>query len=94
MVNLDSPETYQRLDPSNMKGRLIGLPQQCEEAWGAAFKLRLPPSYRKVGRVLVAGMGGSATGASIARYTLARLWTTLLGGQRHPGGGLQLLRRD
>ncbi|HYM16858.1 MAG TPA: bifunctional phosphoglucose/phosphomannose isomerase [Dehalococcoidia bacterium] len=62
---LDLPETYDRLDPEGLYGRIAGLPDQIEEAWRAAARLALPPDYRDVDAVAVLGMGGSGIGGAI-----------------------------
>lgn len=68
---LDSPETYERLDPQGLYGRIWALPEQIEEAWGAAMALPLPREYRDVDRVVVLGMGGSAIGGSLLQALAA-----------------------
>lgn len=62
---LDARDTYERLDPRGLYGRIAGLPEQIEEAWAAASALALPASYRDVDRVVVLGMGGSGIGGSL-----------------------------
>lgn len=64
---LDSPDTYARLDPAGLYGRIAALPSQVGEAWRAARAVELPPEYRDVERVLVLGMGGSGIGGSLLR---------------------------
>ncbi|MBI2846485.1 MAG: bifunctional phosphoglucose/phosphomannose isomerase [Chloroflexi bacterium] len=65
MLNLDDPSVYERLDPSRMRLRIGGLPRQCAEAWERAKNFRLPEDYRRVERVVVLGMGGSAIGGDL-----------------------------
>jgi glucose/mannose-6-phosphate isomerase len=62
---LDARDTYERLDPRGLYGRIAGLPEQIAEAWAAASALALPASYRDVDRVVVLGMGGSGIGGSL-----------------------------
>ena len=62
---LDNPETYERLDPHGLYGRIWSLAEQIEEAWSAASALALPAHYRAAERVVVLGMGGSAIGGSL-----------------------------
>ncbi len=64
---LDSLDTYARLDPAGLYGRIAGLPGQFEEAWRASRALALPPDYRDVRRIAVLGMGGSGIGGSMLR---------------------------
>jgi glucose/mannose-6-phosphate isomerase len=59
---LDQPETYARLDPEGLISRLVGLPEQFEQAWDAGRALTLPREYADVDRVVVLGMGGSGIG--------------------------------
>lgn len=71
MTDLESSETYRSVDPSGMRGRLEGLPQQCQQAWQASTTLKLPQAYEKVKRIIVAGMGGSAIGGDLAADLLS-----------------------
>lgn len=64
---LDSPETYARIDPEGLLGRIRELPAQFEEAWRAASALSLPEDYRDVERIVVLGMGGSGIGGALLR---------------------------
>ena len=67
MVNLDAHEVYQRLDTSNMIGRIGELPKQCLQAWQSALDLPLPSDYSNVDKVVILGMGGSAIGGDLVR---------------------------
>lgn len=60
MADLDDADLYRRLDPSGMGQRIAGLPTHCRDGWVKALAFALPESYRRVDRVLVLGMGGSA----------------------------------
>jgi glucose/mannose-6-phosphate isomerase len=64
---LDSRAAYERLDRSGLYKRIIGLPDQFEEAWAAARSLPLPSDFRGAERIVVAGMGGSGVGGTLAR---------------------------
>ncbi len=66
MVNLDSPATYKRLDPSGLHLRLQGLPAQCSQAWDEAKRTEFPDEWRQCTEVIVAGMGGSAIAGNLA----------------------------
>jgi len=70
MTVLDDHEVYRKFDPSDMMGRIGGLPQQCLEAWESALGFPLPPDYAAVDKVVILGMGGSAIGGDLVR-TLA-----------------------
>ncbi len=65
MVNLDDPETFARLDPDNMFGRIAELPDQCQAGWELGQTIALPENYRRVDRIVMAGMGGSAIGGAV-----------------------------
>ena len=67
MINLDDPEVYSRLDPSDMLRRIAELPKQCRQAWQSAMSFPLPPDYSASERVLILGMGGSAIGGDLVR---------------------------
>ena len=64
---LDSADTYSRLDPGGLYGRIAALPSQIGEAWRVAGAVELPPEYREVERVVVLGMGGSGIGGGLLR---------------------------
>jgi glucose/mannose-6-phosphate isomerase len=64
---LDSADTYSRLDPGGLYGRIAALPSQIGEAWRAAVAVELPPEYREVERIVVLGMGGSGIGGALLR---------------------------
>ena len=62
---LDDPSLYEKLDPTGLRLRLRGLPDQCRDAWGKAMAFTLPREYARVEHVVVAGMGGSAIGGNL-----------------------------
>lgn len=64
-LSLDRYSTYERLDPQGMGVHLSGFPAQCRRAWRQASQFRLPAEFRRVNRVVVLGMGGSAIGADL-----------------------------
>ena len=64
-IDLDNPETYSRLDRSDMFHRLNYLAEQINRAWTISGELSLPPDYRDVENVVITGMGGSAIGGSL-----------------------------
>ena len=66
-ANLDTPETYSRLDPSNILSRIRDLPQQCRLAWQRAIDFPLPSGHPHIDKVVVLGMGGSAIGGDLLR---------------------------
>ena len=64
-ITLDDPAVRRKIDPSDMLGRVLGLPRQLADARRAAAALELEPRYRHVDAILVLGMGGSAIGAEL-----------------------------
>jgi len=65
VVNLDDLTIYQQLDPAGMFGHIAALPDQIEAGWELVQSVDLPAAFSKVDKVVVAGMGGSAIGASL-----------------------------
>jgi glucose/mannose-6-phosphate isomerase len=65
MINLNDPEVHRKLDPSGMRERIRELPYQCLRAWQQALDFKLPANYRRVNKVVVLGMGGSAIGGDL-----------------------------
>lgn len=63
--SLDRYSTYEKLDPGGMGAHLTGFPSQCRRAWKQAIEFNLPVEFRKVNRVVVLGMGGSAIAADL-----------------------------
>ncbi len=63
---LDNPETYRRYDPHGMLRHLHDIPAICRDAWRLVSDFKLPPAYRRVNKIVVLGMGGSAIGADLA----------------------------
>jgi glucose/mannose-6-phosphate isomerase len=69
---LDDPETYARLDPDGLGGRIGGLPEQCRQAWERAKAFAFPQDFAHVDRILVLGIGGSAIAGDILRALAMR----------------------
>jgi glucose/mannose-6-phosphate isomerase len=67
MNNLDDSALFNSLDKSGMRLQIQGLPAQCRNAWEKASSLKLPEDYKKVNKVLILGMGGSAIGGDLLR---------------------------
>ena len=76
-MDLDDLTLYHRLDPQDMLGEIAALPEQLRRAWELGHKLPLPkwPSLRQIA---IAGMGGSAIGADLARAYAAPLSPALI----------------
>jgi glucose/mannose-6-phosphate isomerase len=67
MINLDDPKIYEKLDTTNLHERISDLPQQCRQAWQSAIALPLPKDFKKVDKIVIIGMGGSAIGGDLLR---------------------------
>ncbi|MFC2009913.1 bifunctional phosphoglucose/phosphomannose isomerase [Chloroflexota bacterium] len=66
-INLDDQSIYTISDPGDMRCRLRDLPQQCQDAWELAGNFILPEDYKRVNKVVILGMGGSAIGGDLIR---------------------------
>ena len=69
---LDDPQTYERLDPDGLGGRISGLPEQCREAWAKAKAFDFRHDFAAVNEVMVLGIGGSAMAGDILRALALR----------------------
>lgn len=68
---LDNISKIKKLDSQNMLGSLQALSKQAEQVWQQAKELKIPVDYKKVNRIVVCGMGGSAIGADVIRSVFA-----------------------
>jgi glucose/mannose-6-phosphate isomerase len=66
-INLDDPQLYKNLDTTNLHERISDLPQQCRQAWQSAIALPLPKDFKKINKIVIIGMGGSAIGGDLLR---------------------------
>jgi glucose/mannose-6-phosphate isomerase len=73
MNDLDILSSYEAVDKARMRMRLEALPEQCAQSYAAGQQLDLPAGYAQVQQVVIAGMGGSGVGASLARVLCAPL---------------------
>ena len=78
MPELDQKAIYDRLDPSGLRGRLLGLPQQCQDGWLQGGDLQTPQDWvsqdlasDNVDKVVVGGMGGSAIAGNLVSNLIA-----------------------
>lgn len=62
---LDSLSTIKKIDSKNMLQSLQLLYRQVEEVSGIAKDLKVPVQYKKIDRIVVFGMGGSALGTHV-----------------------------
>ena len=67
MMNLDDPKIYEKLDITNLHERISNLPQQCRQAWQSAIALPLLKDFKKIDKIVIIGMGGSAIGGDLLR---------------------------
>lgn len=67
MVNLDDQKLYKDLDKTNLHERISNLPQQCRQAWHSAAALPLPKDFKKIDKIVIIGMGGSAIGGDLLK---------------------------
>jgi glucose/mannose-6-phosphate isomerase len=65
-TNLDDFDLLQKIDEKDMLGHVANLGQQCRDAWAATQGLALPEHQMGAGRLVIAGMGGSAIGGDLA----------------------------
>jgi glucose/mannose-6-phosphate isomerase len=62
---IDFPTIIDELDKSNTIGSIEQLGDQIQHIWEIAKDITIDPSYSKVNKVVVAGMGGSALGTHV-----------------------------
>ncbi len=67
MKELDSLESIERLDESNMSKLLLDFPQQCQRAYSQAETVMLPETFTSAKNIVITGMGGSAIGGDLLR---------------------------
>ena len=73
-MDLNKYQDFPKLDSQNMLAEMNGLPEQLLSAWKEAEALPLS-DFSGVKQVLIAGMGGSAIGASLLKAYTAPLST-------------------
>ena len=71
MPDLDAPQSFAARDPKGMLGHVVGLPQQCTEAWEKIQSFEPPDEHGRVRQVVVLGLGGSAIGGDLLRGLVA-----------------------
>ncbi len=70
-MNLDSIEEIKQIDRGDMLNILERFPQQCEEAVKIGQGISLPEGYKRVEKIVITGLGGSAMGGDILSSYLA-----------------------
>jgi glucose/mannose-6-phosphate isomerase len=71
MIDLNDVSAIRAADAQNMLTHVAALPQQLLDGWAAAEAVDLPPSFREVDRVVLAGMGGLASGGGLVAGLVA-----------------------
>lgn len=69
---LDNLKAISQLDSQNMLGSIERLGKQAQEVWAQGTGFALPTSYKKIKKIVVAGMGGSALGAHLVKAIFAK----------------------
>ncbi len=64
--DLDNPATYEHLDPTGMRQRLQNATAQARQGWQQGRNFVPPPSWNRIDRVVIGGMGGSAIAGDLA----------------------------
>ncbi len=64
-----------QLDSRNMLGSIDLLAQQCQEAWASNRAAKIPQSYKKINKIALFGMGGSALGLDVIRHLFSQQLT-------------------
>ncbi|HKY74437.1 MAG TPA: bifunctional phosphoglucose/phosphomannose isomerase [Patescibacteria group bacterium] len=64
---LDSRKDIGALDVQNVLGSIEHLPDQIEHAWSDTKAIQVSDAYKKVHKIVVSGMGGSALGAHVIK---------------------------
>jgi glucose/mannose-6-phosphate isomerase len=65
MIDLDNSDIYKQLDQYGMLKHLQDVPILVRKAWQLAMSMKFPPDYRRVNRIAILGMGGSAIGGDL-----------------------------
>jgi glucose/mannose-6-phosphate isomerase len=65
MIDLNDTKLIRAADAHDMLGHVADLPQQLIDGWAAAEAIDLPPSFQEIDRVVLAGMGGLASGGGL-----------------------------
>jgi len=66
MTSLDDIKQIQNLDKSNMAQFILEMPKQIKESLEKVKKINLPEDWKKVNKVCMVGMGGSAIANHLA----------------------------
>lgn len=69
-MNLNDPNSFRKLDLSDMLNQIDQLPQQLSQAWELGIGAPLP-NWDGIQNIIIAGMGGSAIGADLVTAYIA-----------------------
>ncbi len=71
MKKLDNQALFKKLDPQGILASIEVFDQQIIQAWQEMKKAKIPAGYRRIDKIVVNGMGGSALGAQVIRTLFA-----------------------
>ena len=69
--NLDNALSYNKADLMDMNSRLESYPKLLSEGWQESKAIDLPPSYSRISKILIHGMGGSAIGGDTVKSLIS-----------------------
>lgn len=72
LFDLDDLALYPKIDRSDMRNELLCLPNQLANAWKMGLENELP-AFKKISKIVLAGMGGTAIGADLLAAYVAEL---------------------
>lgn len=72
MHNLDDLTTYDTFDPRHLRGRILELGKDCQDGYAVGKSLPPQPGAGSIRQIVIAAMGGSAAGASLAAALAAQ----------------------
>jgi len=64
---LDNPTKIKLLDKHDLKSSIDELSLQIKQTWEDVNKIKLDPKYKKIDKIIINGMGGSAIGGHIIK---------------------------
>jgi len=67
MVDINSEEEIQKIDPKNVFGSTGMLADQCTQIWADAKSIVAPAQYASFDCIVICGMGGSAYGGHVVK---------------------------
>ena len=70
MNKLDNLKFIEKLDSSDMLKFMLGLPEQCRDAYNIGFSADINKPAVKINNIVFAGVGGSSIGADLVKVYL------------------------